>query len=67
MAELHVLGSIACGYDFDSPSLFCKWKLESGANFRLLEGAGAGQTPCDTPNVSEPLAYAFTRSLARPV
>ena len=54
MAEVHIVGQLTGGDNFELPSLFCKWTLEAGSNFRLLEGLTAGQTHCDTPNVRRP-------------
>ena len=52
MAELHVVGQLLGAEGFEFPSLFCKWTLEAGPSFRVLQGASSGQTQCDTPNVS---------------
>lgn len=71
MAELHIVGQVAGGDNFEMPSLFCKWTLETGSNFRLLEGLTAGQTHCDTPNVrrrntrQQPATH-VARSIRRP-
>lgn len=55
MAELHIVGQIVGAADFVSlPSLFCKFVIEAGSNFRLLQGTTAGQTQCDMPPVRAP-------------
>ena len=51
MAELHVIGSLEGGTDFSSANLFCKFKIETGSAWRLLEGATEGQTHVDFPAV----------------
>ena len=56
-AELHLLGQLTGGSGFPLSSLFCKFSIESGSNFRVLQGVVEGQTQCDQPNVG---------SLARP-
>ena len=56
MAELHVFGQLVGGSNFALPNLFCKWSLEAGSNFRVLQGTGQGQTQCDHPNVPPPAA-----------
>ena len=51
--ELHVIGEIVGAADFSLPSLFCKYSVETGANFRLLQGITSGQTQCDMPQDGE--------------
>ena len=51
MAELHLFGEVVGANDFALPSLFCKYSVETGVNFRILQGQSAGQTQCDTPQV----------------
>ena len=51
MAELHVVGQVVGASDFPLPSVFVKYSIETGANFRLLQGHTAGQTQCDMPLV----------------
>jgi len=51
MAELHLVGQILGGSGFQLDNLFCKWSIETGVNFRLLQGSTDGQTHCDYPNV----------------
>ena len=50
-AELHLLGQLSGASGFPLSSLFCKFAIESGSNFRVLQGAVEGQTQCDQPNV----------------
>jgi hypothetical protein len=59
MAELHVMGQIVSASGFGMPSLFCKFAIETGSNFRLLQGTSSGQTQCDMPLVS----FIFSLSL----
>jgi B9 domain-containing protein 2 len=53
MAELHVVGQLVGATDFPLPSVFCKFAVEVGSNFRLLQGATSGQTQCDMPQEGE--------------
>ena len=52
-AELHLLGQLSGASGFPLSSLFCKFSIESGSNFRVLQGAVEGQTQCDQPNEEE--------------
>ncbi len=53
MAELHIVGQILGAANFSLPSIFCKFSVEAGANFRLLQGSVSGQTQCDMPPEGE--------------
>jgi len=53
-AELHLLGQIAGASGFPLTTLFCKYTIETGSNFRVLQGTVQGQTQCDKPNVRRP-------------
>jgi len=53
MAELHVVGEIVGADNYPLPSLFCKFAVEAGNNFRLLQGVPTGQTHCDSPPEGE--------------
>ena len=57
MAELHIVGSIDSGHGFADAAglsdLFLKWTLESGPNFRVVQGLSTGQTHCDHPDDAE--------------
>ncbi|XP_031357497.1 B9 domain-containing protein 2 [Photinus pyralis] len=44
MAELHVIGEISHGRGFPKQSLFCKWNLQFGNNWKLVSGKQEGQT-----------------------
>ena len=50
MAEVHVIGRLAGGFDFQSNNLFCKWNLISGSAWKVLEGDTEGQTQVDSPS-----------------
>mmetsp|Transcript_6356 Transcript_6356/g.19782 ORF Transcript_6356/g.19782 Transcript_6356/m.19782 type:complete len:127 (+) Transcript_6356:65-445(+) len=58
MAELHLVGQLLGGGGFQLNNLFCKFTIEAGANFRLLQGLTTGQTHCDYPNADEPAVWA---------
>ena len=57
MAELHIVGSIDSGHGVAEAAglsdLFLKWTLESGPNFRVVQGLSTGQTHCDHPDDAE--------------
>ncbi|XP_030556133.1 B9 domain-containing protein 2 [Drosophila novamexicana] len=44
MAEVHIIGQILKAVDFDEPHLYCKWSLQSGNAWRLVQGELQGQT-----------------------
>lgn len=49
--ELHILGEICGGNGFGSgESVSCKFAIEAGDKWELLEGTEFGQTQTDTPN-----------------
>lgn len=58
MAELHLVGQVLGGSGFPLQSLYCKWSLEAGSNFRVLQGVSHGQTQCDYPNAEEMAVWA---------
>lgn len=58
MAELHVTGQLLGGDGFPIESTFCKWKMEVGPNFRVVQGVSAGQTQCDVPCEGEASVWA---------
>ena len=48
--ELHVLGELLGGSGFGAgTATCCKWALEAGERWELLEGARGGQTQTDAP------------------
>lgn len=49
MAELHIVGAISHAYGFDEPNVFCKWAIEYGSEWELIEGIAQGQTQVDYP------------------
>ena len=44
MAEVHVIGQLEGGEGFTTPNLSCRWSLETGGAWKLLEGTKEGQT-----------------------
>lgn len=44
MAEVHLIGQILEATDFEDRSLFLKWTVNTGSNWRILEGYFEGQT-----------------------
>jgi len=56
MTEVHVIGQILGGSGFPEESLFCKWKIQAGSGWHVLQGDQEGQTQVDAPS-HEPIAY----------
>ncbi|KHN78462.1 B9 domain-containing protein 2 [Toxocara canis] len=56
MAEVHVIGEIESGSDFPDCRLFCKWNMQMGGGWRVVEGETEGQTQTDLPEYEE-VAY----------
>ncbi|KAH8333574.1 B9 domain-containing protein 2 [Drosophila kikkawai] len=44
MAEVHIIGQILKAVDFAEPHLYCKWSLQSGNAWRLVQGEVQGQS-----------------------
>ncbi|XP_046801130.1 B9 domain-containing protein 2 isoform X2 [Lucilia cuprina] len=44
MAEVHIIGQILKAVDFQEPHIFCKWSLQSGTAWRIIQGEAVGQT-----------------------
>ncbi|CAH8503526.1 unnamed protein product [Dicrocoelium dendriticum] len=53
MAELHVIGQINYAHGFPNVDLFCKWGINAGESWRLIEGVSEGQTQVDCPKIGE--------------
>ncbi|TRY76165.1 hypothetical protein TCAL_03518 [Tigriopus californicus] len=53
MAEVHLIGQIIGASGFPKQGLFCKWNIQTGGAWKLLQGAKEGQTQVDTPNIGE--------------
>ncbi|XP_053908883.1 B9 domain-containing protein 2 isoform X2 [Cuculus canorus] len=53
MAEVHIMGQIVGGSGFPQSRLFCKWEVQAGGAWKLLEGAAAGQTHVDAPQAGD--------------
>lgn len=50
MSEVHVIGQILGASGFTEANLFCKWKVQMGSAWRVLEGDAEGQTQVDFPS-----------------
>ncbi|XP_037959524.1 B9 domain-containing protein 2 [Teleopsis dalmanni] len=48
MAELHIIGEISKAIDFVEPHIYCKWSLQSGSAWKLIQGDTEGQTVIGT-------------------
>ncbi|KAL9928352.1 B9 domain-containing protein 2 [Glossina fuscipes] len=44
MAEVYIIGQILKAIDFEAPHIYCKWSLQSGSAWRVIEGDALGQT-----------------------
>ncbi|XP_030240150.1 B9 domain-containing protein 2 [Drosophila navojoa] len=44
MAEVHIIGQLLKAVEFEEPHLYCKWSLQSGNTWRLVQGEVQGQT-----------------------
>ncbi|XP_037731263.1 B9 domain-containing protein 2 [Drosophila subpulchrella] len=44
MAEFHIIGQILKAVHFAEPHLYCKWSLQSGNEWRLVQGEVQGQS-----------------------
>lgn len=53
MAEVHLIGQIVEARDFDDRSLFCKWSINAGSCWKVLEGFREGQTQLVSHSESE--------------
>ena len=57
MAEVHLIGQLVGGGEFyPYKSLFCKWSIQTGGAWKLLQGLREGQTQVDNPEEGE-VAY----------
>lgn len=41
---MHVIGTIKAGLDFDVKSAYLRWRVMTGADWTLLDGANHGHT-----------------------
>ncbi|XP_050699789.1 B9 domain-containing protein 2-like [Eriocheir sinensis] len=57
MAEVHVIGQVTGARGFPDASLLCKWTLQLGGGWRLVEGQGEGQTQADWSEVEEDVTW----------
>lgn len=46
---MHFIGQLEGGEGFTTPNLSCRWSLETGGAWKLLEGTKEGQTQVDHP------------------
>uniref|UniRef100_A0A914DKI1 B9 domain-containing protein 2 n=1 Tax=Acrobeloides nanus TaxID=290746 RepID=A0A914DKI1_9BILA len=49
MAEVHIIGQIESAQDFPDNRLCCRWSLQIGGGWRVVEGDTEGQTQTDLP------------------
>ncbi|XP_058053483.1 B9 domain-containing protein 2 [Anopheles bellator] len=53
MAEVHIIGELRSAADFDEPNLFCRWSVQYGSSWKLIEGHAEGQTCCSTARIDQ--------------
>ncbi|KAK5965493.1 hypothetical protein GCK32_021631, partial [Trichostrongylus colubriformis] len=58
MAEVYVSGQIESANGFGDNRLCCRWTLQTGGGWRVVEGAVEGQTQTDLPSVFEEAYFA---------
>ncbi|XP_062549841.1 B9 domain-containing protein 2 [Armigeres subalbatus] len=51
MAELHILGELCHASDFEEPNLFCRWSVQFGSCWKVIEGHSEGQTCASTARI----------------
>ncbi|XP_001862389.2 B9 domain-containing protein 2 [Culex quinquefasciatus] len=51
MAELHILGELCHASHFEEPNLFCKWSVQFGSSWKVIEGHCEGQSAASTARV----------------
>ncbi|XP_055903976.1 B9 domain-containing protein 2 [Eupeodes corollae] len=50
MAEVHIIGQILRAEDFEESHLFCKWSLQCGSAWKVVQGRTEGSTfVCSNP------------------
>jgi B9 domain-containing protein 2 len=49
MCEVHIIGQIVGASNFKENNLFCKWGIQAGNSWKILEGFKEGQTQVDSP------------------
>lgn len=57
MAEVHVIGQVTGASGFGRSSLFCKWTLQLGGGWRVIEGLAEGQTQADCSEVGDTVSW----------
>nr|CDJ90592.1 B9 domain containing protein [Haemonchus contortus] len=58
MAEVYVSGQIESADGFGDNRLCCRWTLQTGGGWRVVEGAVEGQTQTDLPSVFDEAYFA---------
>lgn len=53
MAELHVIGELRTAVDFEEPNLFCRWSVQFGSCWKVIEGYAEGQSCCSTARIEQ--------------
>jgi len=63
MAEAHFVGQLVGAEGFNNQNVFCKWGIEVGRGWRLLEGFDDGRTQTDHPQDDEMAVWAHPLDL----
>ncbi|KAG7163571.1 B9 domain-containing protein 2-like [Homarus americanus] len=57
MAEVHIIGQVTGASGFPKASLFCKWILQFGGGWKVVEGLVEGQTQADQSEVDDTVCW----------
>ncbi|KAF7282512.1 hypothetical protein GWI33_002577 [Rhynchophorus ferrugineus] len=59
MAEVHIIGQIIGAREFPKQEVFCKWHLQIGNNWRVIEGKKEGQTQVSSSQFTEACNWSY--------
>lgn len=59
MAEVHIIGQISEAKEFPKQELFCKWYIQIGNNWKVIEGKSEGQTQVASSQFTEVCNWSF--------
>ncbi|XP_053687036.1 B9 domain-containing protein 2 [Sabethes cyaneus] len=51
MAELYVFGELCHASEYEEPNLFCKWSVQFGSCWKVVEGHSEGQSSASSARV----------------
>ena len=59
MAEVHLIGQLIGASEFPNQSLFCRWSIQTGGAWAVIQGLKEGQTQVDCPVEGEQETTSF--------